>query len=110
MTNTGPRLLKTGKLDSGGGKKPGLIVPIAVLAATANPIGLIVMGTAKVEGEMTGRTKIEGTAKRTAEVIGEQLRIRFKEEGLIKWILVLIQVEPQYWRRKPSQRPILRSA
>jgi hypothetical protein len=37
-----------------------------------------------VEGEMTGRTKIEGAAKRTAEAIGEQLRIRFKEEGLIK--------------------------
>lgn len=84
MTTTGPRLLGTGKLDSGGGKMPGLIAPIAVLAATANPIGLIVMGTAKVEGEMTGRTKIEGTAKRTAEAIGEQLRIRFKEEGLIK--------------------------
>jgi hypothetical protein len=84
MTQTGPRLLGTGKLDSGGGKTPGLIVPIAVLAATANPIGLFVMGTAKVEGEMTGRTKIEGAAKRTAEAIGEQLRIRFKEEGLIK--------------------------
>lgn len=84
MTTTGPRLLGSGKLDSGGGKTPGLIVPIAVLAATANPIGLIVMGTAKVEGEMTGRTKIEGTAKRTAEAISEQLRIRFKEEGLIK--------------------------
>lgn len=84
MTNTGPRLLGTGKLDSGGGKMPGLIAPIAVLAATANPIGLIVMGTAKVEGEMTGRTKIEGAAKRTAEAISEQLQIRFKEEGLIK--------------------------
>ncbi|GJL59124.1 MAG: hypothetical protein NPIRA03_19810 [Nitrospirales bacterium] len=84
MTPTGPRLLGSGKLDSGGGKLPGLIVPIAVLAATANPIGLIVMGTAKVEGEMTGRTKIEGTAKRTAEAISEQLRVRFKEEGLIK--------------------------
>ncbi|MGP0594427.1 DUF4410 domain-containing protein [Nitrospira sp. T9] len=84
MTNTGPRLLGTGKLDSGGGKMPGLIAPIAVLAATANPIGLIVMGTAKVEGEITGRTKIEGAAKRTAEAIGKELRIRFKEKGLIK--------------------------
>jgi hypothetical protein len=75
---------RAGQLESGGDKSPGLIVPLAVLAATANPIGLIVMGTAKVEGEMTGRTKIEGAAKRTAEAIGKELRIRFKEEGLIK--------------------------
>jgi hypothetical protein len=84
MTNTGPRLLGTGQLESGGGKTPGLIVPIAVLAATANPIGLIVMGGMKVEGEISGRTKIEGSAKRTAEAIAEQLEIKFKEQGWIK--------------------------
>jgi len=84
MTSTGPRLLGTAKLESGGGKTPGLIVPIAVLAATANPIGLIVMGTAKVAMEVTGKSKIEGTAKRTAEAIADQLRIRFKEQGWIK--------------------------
>lgn len=83
MTNTGPRLLGTGQLESGGGKTPGLIVPIAVLAATANPIGLIVMGGMKVEGEISGRTKIEGSAKRTAEAIAEQLEIKFKEQGWI---------------------------
>ncbi|WNM63586.1 hypothetical protein [Candidatus Nitrospira neomarina] len=38
--------------------------------ATANLIGLIVRGTTKVEGEMSGRTKIEAAAKRTAEAIG----------------------------------------
>jgi hypothetical protein len=84
MTPKGPRMLGTGKLDSAGGKTPGLVVPIAVAAATANPIGLVVMGTAKVAGEMTGRNKIEGAAKRTAEAIAEQLEIRFKEEGWIK--------------------------
>jgi len=83
MTNAGPRLLGSGKLDSEGGKTPGLIVPIAVLAATANPIGLIVMGGMKVEGEISGRTKIEGSAKRTAEAIAEQLQIKFKEQGWI---------------------------
>jgi len=35
----------------------------------------------KVEGEMSGRTKIEGSAKRTAEAISEQLQIKFKEQG-----------------------------
>ena len=84
MTNTGPRLLGTGQLESGGGKTPGLIVPLAILAATANPVGLIVMGGAKVGMEVTGRSKIEGTAKRTAESIAEQLQIKFKEQGWIK--------------------------
>jgi hypothetical protein len=84
MTPGGPRLLGSAQLDSGGGKTPGLIVPLAVLAATANPIGLIVMGGIKAEGEISGRTKIEGSAKRTAEAIGEQLRVRFKEQGWIK--------------------------
>ena len=84
MTNEGPRLLGSGKLESGGGKMPGLVVPLAVLAATANPIGLIVMGSAKVAGEVTGKSKIEGAAKRTAKAIGKQLQVRFKELGWIK--------------------------
>jgi len=84
MTNKGPRLLGSGQLESGGGKTPGLIVPIVVLAATANPIGLIVMGGVKAEGELSGRTKIEGSAKRTAEAIAEQLQIKFKEQGWVK--------------------------
>jgi len=84
MTPGGPRLLGSAKLDSAGGKTPGLFVPLAVLAATANPIGLIVMGGAKVGMELTGRSKIEGAAKRTAEAIGEQLQVRFKEKGWIK--------------------------
>jgi len=84
MTPGGPRLLGSAKLDSAGGKTPGLFVPLAVLAATANPIGLIVMGGAKVGMELTGRSKIEGAAKRTAEAIGEQLQGRFKEQGWIK--------------------------
>lgn len=84
MTKTGPRLLGSGQLESGGGKTPGLIVPLAVFAATANPIGLAVMGGMKLEGELSGRTKIEGSAKRTAEAIAEQLEIKYKEQGWIK--------------------------
>ena len=77
------RLLSSAKLDSAGGKTPGLVVPLAVLAATANPIGLVVMGTTKVAGEMTGRNKIEGAAKRTAEALGEQLKLKFQDQ---RWI------------------------
>ncbi|MCH7614625.1 MAG: DUF4410 domain-containing protein [Nitrospinae bacterium] len=84
MTLEGPRHLGSGQVQSGGGKTPGLIVPLAVLAATANPIGLLVMGGMKVHGEMTGKSKLEGAAKRTAEVIADRLRVRFKEQGWIK--------------------------
>jgi hypothetical protein len=83
MTNDGPRQLGSAKLDSSGGKTPGLFVPLAVLAATSNPIGLIVMGGAKVAMEVTGKSKIEGAAQRTAEAIAEQLRARFKEQGWV---------------------------
>ena len=84
MTSEGPRHLGSAKLQSGGSKAPGLIVPLAVVAATANPIGLLVMGTVKAHGELTGRTKLEGAAQRTAEAIAEQLEVRFKEQGWIK--------------------------
>ena len=84
MTPEGPRHLGSGQVQSGGGKTPGLIVPLAVLAATANPIGLLVMGGMKVHGEVTGKSKLEGAAKRTAEAIADRLRVRFKEQGWIK--------------------------
>ena len=84
MTKNGPRQLGSEKLDSSGAKTPGLFVPLAVLAATSNPIGLIVMGGAKVAMEVTGKSKIEGAAQRTAEAIAEQLRVRFKEQGWIQ--------------------------
>ena len=84
MTEAGPRLLGSRELEAGGGKTPGLIVPVALFAATNNPIGLIVMGSAKVAGEVTGSSKVEGAAKRTAKEIGEQLEVKFKEQGWIK--------------------------
>ena len=83
MTESGPRLLGGGKLEQKGGKTPGLIVPVAVLAASSNPIGLIVVGGAKVYMEATGKSKIEGATKRTAEKIAEQLKIKYQEQGWI---------------------------
>ena len=84
MTPEGPRHLGSGQIQSGGGKTPGLIVPLAVFAATNNPIGLVVMGSVKAHGEVTGRTKLEGAAQRTAKAIADRLRVRFKEQGWIK--------------------------
>lgn len=83
MTARGLRQLGSGEIQSGGGKMPGVVVPLAVFAATSNPIGLIVMGSAKVAGEVSGRNTIEGSAKRTADVIADQLQIRFREQGWI---------------------------
>lgn len=83
MTANGPRALGSGEVDSGGGKGPGLAVPLAVTLATANPIGLIVGGAIKVGTEVSGHDTIEGVAKRTAAEISDQLRVAFRRHGWI---------------------------
>ncbi|WP_119302028.1 DUF4410 domain-containing protein [Dongia deserti] len=81
MTPQGLRLLGSGHVESGGNKAPGVILPLAVMAATANPIGLAVAGTVKVAGEATGSSTIEGAAKRTADEISEQLIDAAERQG-----------------------------
>ena len=83
VTPTGLRLLGSGEVQSGGNKTPGLIVPIAVVAATANPIGLIIGGAAKAYGQASGSDTIEGMGTRTAKTIGDQLRAAFQRQGWI---------------------------
>ncbi|MBW2243169.1 MAG: DUF4410 domain-containing protein [Deltaproteobacteria bacterium] len=84
MTEEGLRKLGSREIASGGGgKTPGVLVPIAVTAATANPVGLIVGGAVKVSGEVTGRNKIEASAKRTAKLIADELRVAFERQGWI---------------------------
>jgi Domain of unknown function (DUF4410) len=83
MTAQGLRLLGSGEVESGGGKMPGIAAPVAVLAATANPIGLVVGGAAKLYGEETGSDTIEGAAERTADEIAAQLKTAAEEQGWI---------------------------
>lgn len=83
MTNRGLRFLGAGTVAAGGGKGPGVAVPIAVTIATANPIGLIVGGAAKVGGEVSGASTIKGTANRTAKEIAKELRVAFQRHGWI---------------------------
>jgi hypothetical protein len=83
MTARGLHPLARGEIKSGGGELPGMVVPLAVVAATANPIGLIVGGTAKATGEVTGSDTIEGAAKRTADEIAVQLKTAAQEQGWI---------------------------
>jgi uncharacterized protein DUF4410 len=83
MTDHGLRQLGSGELDSGGSKTPGMLVPLAVAAATANPIGLVVGGVVKLHGEESGSDTIEGSGKRTADAIAKQLRGAFQKQ---EWI------------------------
>ena len=83
MTAQGLRPLGRGEIKSGGGELPGMVLPIAVVAATANPIGLIVGGAIKATGEATGSDTIEGAAKRTAAAIAEQLHEAAQRQGWI---------------------------
>jgi len=79
----GLRRLGSGELNSEGPKGPGEALPLAVAAASDNPIGLIVSSAAKVEGEASGRTTVEGSAKRTAKEIGEKLKAAAQQQGWI---------------------------
>jgi hypothetical protein len=83
MTAQGLRLLGSGEVTSRGARTPGMALPLSVLAATTNPIGLVVGGTAKVHGEGTGSDRIEGVAKRAADEISAQLRKAAEEQGWI---------------------------
>src|SRR3954453_4959840 len=83
MTPDGLRHLAGGTTDSGGNKTPGMAMPLAVFAATANPLGLIIVGATKVYGETTGKSSIEGAAKRTADEIAAQIKVGAQKQGWI---------------------------
>jgi Domain of unknown function (DUF4410) len=83
MTAEGLRKLGSGEVASGGNKMPGMVVPLAVVAATANPIGLIVVGGMKAYGEVSGSSGVEGRAKATADEIAAQLKVAAQKQGWI---------------------------
>jgi len=83
MTPQGLRRLGSGTLSSSGSKTPGVFVPAAVAVATGNPIGLIVVGGAKLLAEGSGRNAPEGRAKATADAIAKELKLRFQDRGWI---------------------------
>ena len=84
MTAQGLRKLGSGKVGAGGGKTPGGAVGVAALIATGNPVGLIVGGGAKVYGEYSGSSKVEGRAKAIAKEITDALKKKFQEQGWIE--------------------------
>ena len=82
-TDQGLRRLGSAELNSTGPKGPGQALPLAVAVASGNPIGLIVSSAVKVGGEVTGMSTIEGSAKRTAKEIAEQLKVGAQRQGWI---------------------------
>ncbi len=83
MTPEGLRKLGGGTLNASGSKGPGGVLGLAALAATGNPVGLIVSGSMKIYGEASGKSKIEGRAAQTAKEIATVLKKRFQDEGWI---------------------------
>ena len=83
MTEQGPRELGSLDVDSGAGKSPGVVLPLAVTLVSHNPIGLIAGTALHVGGEVSGKTTIEGSAQRTAKKIGGELKTMFQEHGWI---------------------------
>jgi hypothetical protein len=83
MTQAGLRRLGGGQVSSGESRAPGAVLPIAITAATANPIGLVVGGTINISGELSGRTTIEGAARRTADEIASQIEAAARNQGWI---------------------------
>ena len=83
MTPQGLRKLGSGTLSSSGNKMPGMVVPAAVAIASGSPVGLIVVGGAKIVGAASGRSGLEGRANATADAIAAQLKIRFQDRGWI---------------------------
>ena len=83
MTAQGLRRLGFDEISSTGPKGPGEALPLAVAAASGNPIGLIVSSALKVGGEVSGSSTVEGSAKRTAKEIADQLKVAAQRQGWI---------------------------
>jgi hypothetical protein len=83
MTDQGLRKLGGGEIGSESGETPGMVAPLAVAAATANPRGLLVVGGMKLHDEATGASTIEGRAKSTADEIAAQLKVAAQKQGWI---------------------------
>ena len=83
MSSTGMRRLGSEELKSTGPKGPGEALPLAVTVASGNPIGLIVSSAAKIGGQVTGFSTVEGSAKRTAKEIADRLKLGAQRQGWI---------------------------
>ena len=84
MTANGLRKIGSGSTDATGSKTPGALLGALTLAATHNPLGLIVSTGVRAYDEKTGSSTIQGRAKQTAKEIADVLKKRFQEQGWIE--------------------------
>jgi hypothetical protein len=83
MTDKGLLKIGSGQVDAKGSKAPGAALGVVGLIATHNPAGLIISSGMKVHNEKSGKSKVEGRAKQTAQEIADALKQRFQEQGWI---------------------------
>ncbi len=83
MTRAGLHELGSADLAAKGAETPGAAFGLATMLATHNPAGFIVSTGMKAYGEESGSDTIEGRAKQIAKQIGDQLKIRFQQQGWI---------------------------
>ena len=83
MTKTGLRFLGSGEGTAETGKSPGTAASLGAAIATQNPIGLIVGGALKTQGEATGKETIDGAAGKIAKLVAGKLKESFRRQGWI---------------------------
>ena len=79
----GMRKVGSGSTDAVGSISPGSAMGAAALITTGNPAGLIISTGVKVNGEKSGKSKIEGGVEQTAKEIATTLKKRFQKQGRI---------------------------
>ncbi len=81
VTTGGLVPLGSAQIEAGGGKTPGMLVPLAVGVATGSVARSVVIGgTANVLQEL-GPESLDGAAKRTAKEIAKVIVKAYKERG-----------------------------
>jgi hypothetical protein len=98
MTPQGLRKLGLGTVEASPGKGPGAVVPAAVAIASGHPIGLIVSSAVKVQGQLSGRTTIEGRGA-TRNLRPENL----DGGGYLLPRVTCVNSAPQYFFHRPQQ-------
>ena len=83
ITARGERLLGSGEIEAGGGKMPGMLVPVAGGAAAGTAATSIAISGGMNIAQEKGPESLEGAAKRTAEEIAKVLSQAFARHGWI---------------------------
>jgi hypothetical protein len=81
VTASGLRPLGSAEVEAGGGRMPGMLVPVAGGAAAGTAATSVAVSGALNVGQEIKPESIEGAAKRTAEEIAEVLEEAFEKRG-----------------------------